>query len=504
MKYCLLVFLNLGLFLPVYAQNMDSLAQQYGYESLDIFKELLAIPCDAQIPEQMEANIQWAESAFTQANFSTQRLQTSGIPLLLAARKSPDADAPTILVYLQLDGQPVDPAFWNQENPYEATLKKQDAEGGWKKLPWETLKTDKNPDLRIFARAASDAKGPVAMFLTALKIIDNEGMAIPFHLKIIMDFEEELGSPLLPQAVTDYADELRADYFLIMDGPMHASNQPTLTFGARGIATVTLTVYGPNFPQHSGHYGNYVPNPALQLSQLLASMKDEYGRVLIPAYYDGVVIDDEAKKVLRSVPDDEQALRYKIGIGRVDSVANSYQESIQYPSLNIRGLRSAWVGSEVRTIIPSSATAEIDVRLVMESDPDRLLGLIKEHIQSQGFTIVDHKPTGREKLMNEKVCRFESEVSYMAFRTDPYSPVGVWLSKALESAHGQSPIKIRTAGGSIPISPFVTTLGIPAVSVPTVNRDNNQHSPNENIRIGNYINGIKTMLSILTSELPAF
>jgi acetylornithine deacetylase/succinyl-diaminopimelate desuccinylase-like protein len=320
-------------------------------------------------------------------------------------------------------------------------------------------------------------------------------------MKVIMDFEEELGSPHLPDAVKEYIDDLSSDMLVIFDGPRHLKNEPTLTFGARGISDITLKVYGPYFPQHSGHYGNYVPNPAVRLSKLISSMKDDFGRVTIPGFYDGISISDDVREILNAVPDDEDNIRLKMGIAAPDSVAPSYQESLQYPSLNVRGMLSAWVGDEARTIIPSLATAEIDMRLVLESDPDRLIGLVRDHIESEGYYVIDRKPTAQERLTNDRICEFQASTSYLAYRTDFDSDIGIWLDRALTKAFSSPPIKQRTSGGSIPISPFVNQLGIPAVTVPTVNRDNNQHSPNENIRIGNYIDGIKTVYSILTEPL---
>jgi acetylornithine deacetylase/succinyl-diaminopimelate desuccinylase-like protein len=316
-----------------------------------------------------------------------------------------------------------------------------------------------------------------------------------------MDFEEELGSPRLPDAVTRNAALLKADMLIIFDGPRHISNKPTLTFGARGISTITLTTYGPVVPQHSGHFGNYVPNPALRLSKLLASMKDDDGRVTIPGFYDGISIDAETEKILQNVPDKENEIKKRLQIVSTDKVGSYYQEAIQYPSLNIRGMQSGWIDEKVRTIIPGWARAELDVRLVLESDPERLIRLVKEHIATQGYYITETEPTEQERLTHDKIATFTSEISYQSFRTDFDSEVGVWLTSALKNAFGENPIRIRMSGGSIPISPFVTTLNIPAVTVPTVNRDNNQHSPNENLRIGNYREGVKTMLAILREKL---
>ena len=249
--------------------------------------------------------------------------------------------------------------------------------------------------------------------------------------------------------------------------------------------------------------GNYVPNPAVRLAQLIASMKDREGRVTIPGFYDGVTLSDEVRAILAEVPDDEPAIRADIGIAEADGVAPTYQESIQYPSLNVRGLASAWIGDKVRTIIPPDATAEIDVRLVPEVDPERLIALILTHIEEQGYHVVHggRKPTEAERQTYARLASFRYSVSYQAFRTPYDSRVGLWLDRAMRRAFGVQPVRKRMSGGSIPISPFVTTLGIPAVTVPTVNADNNQHSPNENLRIGNYVDGIRTFLAILTEPV---
>ena len=481
----------------------DQLYWTYAKASFPQLKELLAIPNDAHFPKEIERNVQWCEAHFAKRGFINQRLNTPGAPLLLAERQANHSEAKTVLIYLQVDGQPVDPDFWYQDNPYEATLKKRGEEGGWETIDWSLLERDRiDPEWRIFARSTSDSKGAVNMFLTAIDIMNDRKETSNFHMKVIMDFEEEMGSPNLPQAVKDYKEALAADMLIIFDGPRHIANKPTLTFGARGISDITLKVFGPIFPQHSGHYGNWAPNPAVRLSQLIASMKDERERVTIPGFYDGINISEEVKAVLDAVPDDEAYINYKqLAIAKGTGVAPTYQESLQYPSLNVRGFSSGWVGDEARTIVPATATAEIDVRLVLESDPDHLINLVRQHIVDQGYYVIDRKPNSKERLKYDRICQFTSSTSYLAFRTDFDSEVGKWLDRALVNAFGETPIKQRTSGGSIPISPFVNELGIPAVTVPTVNRDNNQHSPNENIRIGNYVDGIKTIHHVLIEKL---
>ena len=500
-----LVSLSLLLLIPFVGQaqklnqqRLQDLSATYAQSSFPMLRELLSIPNDAFYPVEIEKNIKWCEDKFQARNFTTTRIETSTVPLLLAERtvKKPKK---TVLVYLQIDGQPVDTSRWFQENPYKPALKMPDGDD-WKEIPWGRI-VNYEDDWRVFARSASDAKGPVAMLLAALDAVADQKMEPNYNIKIIMDFEEELGSPRLPKAVTDNTELLKADMLIIFDGPRHITNKPTLTFGARGIATITLTTYGPIAPQHSGHFGNFAPNPALGLSRLLASMKDEDGRVTIPGYYDGISIDAETEKILRAVPDNTEQIMDRLQLGNVDKVGRYYQESIQYPSLNIRGMQSGWIDEKVRTIVPGFARAEIDVRLVPESDPERLLGLIKKHVQDQGYFVTGNVPTKAERMSNEKVVTFTSEISYQAFRTDFDSEVGLWLRRALKRSFNEEPVMIRMSGGSIPISPFVTTLSIPAVTVPTVNRDNNQHSPNENLRLGNYREGIQTMISILTEKL---
>ncbi len=468
------------------------------------FVNMLSLPNDAHFPEHVQQNVAWAEQAFAQRGFTPRRLATTpgGPPLLLCTRTVAGATK-TILFYSHMDGQPVDPTRWEQEDPWKPVLKRRTEDGSWEAIPFEWIEQrGLDPEWRIFARSASDDKGPVMMFLAALDAMKQAGVEPAYHIKYILDFEEEQGSKHLPAAVARYKELLEADALIILDGPRHyPSNRPTLSFGARGIATITLTVYGPKAPLHSGHYGNWAPNPAFRLAHLLASMKDEDGRVRIAGFYDGIELSEEVKAMLARVPDDEPRLMQQLGFAEAEKVGATLQEALQYPSLNLRGMASGWVGDEVRTIVPDRAVAEIDIRLVKESDPERLIELVRRHIEQQGYCLTEREPTDEMRQQCPRLCRFESRISYRAFRTDMDSPTGRWLQRALHAAFGEAPVMKRTSGGSIPIAPFVETLGIPAVTVPTVNADNNQHSPNENLRLGNFVEGIQTMLALLTTPV---
>jgi acetylornithine deacetylase/succinyl-diaminopimelate desuccinylase-like protein len=495
---------------PLSAQRIAELTDAIAPEAFRLYGELLTFPNDAHFPEDILRLTAWLEAEFSRRGFATQRLAMPGSDAVLATRDVAGADR-TVLIYLQADGQPVDPGLWHQASPWTPTLKERrpgavSVDGNpqdWQTLPWERLYARPDPEWRMFARSASDSKGPVAQFLTAITLLDRAGVTPGFNMKVIIDTEEEMGSPHLADAVIRYRDRLAADMLVIFDGPPHNSGEPTLTFGARGIATLTLTTYGPVVPQHSGHWGNYVPNPAIRLAQLLAGMKDDDGRVTIPGFYDGVTIDAATAAVLAAVPDDVDALHRRMGIAAPDRVAASPQEAIQYPSLNVRGMRAAWVGDDARTIIPATAVAEIDVRLVRESDPQRLLRLIREHIVAQGYHVLSGRdPDAAERATYPRLVRVDERVEYHAFRTDFDSMPGRWLTAAFEHLFGETPIRVRTSGGSIPIAPFVTTLGVPAVSVGTVNPDNNQHSPNENLRVFDFLRGIRIMAAVLAQPLP--
>jgi acetylornithine deacetylase/succinyl-diaminopimelate desuccinylase-like protein len=487
---------------PLSADAIRAAVDANRITAVTLFREFLSLPNDAYHREDIENLVRWMEEAFKVRGFHVERVRTAGNPVLFGSRPA-DPALPTVLIYLQADGQPVDRAAWSQADPFLPVLKSRDAAGNWEEIPWPQLELGMDPDWRIFARSASDSKGPMTQFLTAIELLDAAGFEPSYNLKVLVDTEEEQGSPNLPEAIRANRELFAADMLLIFDGPPHASNGPTVSFGARGIATVTLTTYGPRVAQHSGHYGNFVPNPAQRLAGLLASMKSDDGRVTIEGFYDGIEIDADTRAELAAVPDDEDAILAAIGVAESDSVAPTLQEALQYPSLNIRGLSSAWVGNESRTIIPPTATAELALRLVKESDPERLVGLIREHIEEQGYLVIDREPTDEEREAYPRIISFTYDVSYGAFRSDFDAPPGRMARAGLEHLNGEPPILIRTMGGSIPIAPIIDALDLPAATVPTVNIDNNQHSPNENLRLGNFFEGIAMLMAVLSQTPPS-
>ncbi|WP_373071781.1 M20/M25/M40 family metallo-hydrolase [Zeaxanthinibacter enoshimensis] len=496
-KIFLIALLATGL--SIQAQDKSQLKSQVRH-TIDELREFIRIPNDALDHADINRNITWLTNKFNERGFNTSVLPTAGESLFFAALPMEDSK-PTVLFYMHFDGQAVDPSKWEQKSPYEVVLKARSGEK-WKQIPFDSLAADINYDWRLFGRSVSDDKGPIVMFLNAIDLLRKNKQSIPFNVKVILDSEEEKGSKPLPEAVKQYRELLKADVLVINDGPVHSSGFPTVVYGCRGITTMSITTYGPVKPQHSGHYGNYAPNPGLQLAQLLAGMKDKDGRVLIEGYYDGISIDDKTMEVLRSVPDDSEAINRNLAIRKPEKVGSFYQESLQYPSLNIRGLASGWVGDKARTIVPESATAEIDIRLVPESDGTRLKELIKEYIRKEGYHVMTDIPSLEDRQKYDRIVSITERPVTDAFQTPLDNPFGEHLVKILGEKFGEQVVQIRIMGGTVPISPFVNELAIPAFIVPMVNPDNNQHSPNENLEIGKIDYGLQVYYALLSSEPP--
>jgi acetylornithine deacetylase/succinyl-diaminopimelate desuccinylase-like protein len=484
------------------AQQSDQLVSERMPAAIEELKDFVAIPNDALVAEDIEKNIQWSDKAFAKRGFGTSVLKTGKMPLFLA-RKAFPGNRKTVLFYFHLDGQAVRQQEWFQPNAYETVLKEKDAAGAFNQIDWALLANGKiNDEWRLFGRSTSDDKGPIVMFLQAMDMLSARGQQPPFDIKVVLDCEEEKGSPGLKDALVTYKKELAADYLIVMDGPMHSSNLPTLTFGCRGGTGFSLTTYGAITQQHSGHFGNYSPDPTFSLSRIIASMKDEEGRVLIKGFYDGITFDEQAAKVMAAVPDVTADINDRLQIAAEEKVGKNYQESMQYPSLNVRGLKAAVVGKGGGSIIPEQAIAEFGIRLVPETDGKRMTGLVKTHLEGLGYHVVDHVPAKAERVKYPKLVFMDGGGGGSpAFRTEIDSPIGHWLKKSMKTAFQTDPVIIRIMGGSVPVVPFIQTLGVPAVIVPLVNMDNNQHSPNENLRLGNLRSGIKTCYFILTTPV---
>lgn len=265
---------------------------------------------------------------------------------------------------------------------------------------------------------------------------------------------------------------------------------------------VDITVYGANRPLHSGHYGNWAPNPAMTLVRLLASMKDESGRVLIKGWYDDVApLDAVARKAIRESPMFDDTLRTQLGFRRPDGGGQSLAELINLPSLNINGVSSAEVGPGARNVIPTTASATLDLRLVKGNDVNRQMARLVAHVERDGFHVVDHTPTLAERMRYAKIAMVTQRGGgYNAQRTAMDLPISKSVYRAINGVFPGRTLAVPTLGGSLPLSIIVDALQVPTITVPIANYDNNQHAEDESIRIGNLWDGIEMMAALMTLD----
>lgn len=464
--------------------------------------ELLSIPNVAADTANIRRNAEHLQKMLARRGFTAEMLETDGNPLVFGALEVPGATR-TILFYSHYDGQPVDPAAWKQPDPFQPVLRTGRLDRGGevvRDVPVSPAKALRD-DWRLYARSASDDKSPIVALCAALDALKAAGLAPSANVRVILDGEEEASSPNLVPAIARYRDKLRADLMVILDGPIHSSNRPTIAYGARGIVTLNLTVYGPKSGVHSGNYGNWIPNPAQRLASLLASMKDDSGRVLVKGFYDGVVAPSaDEQALLDAVPDDAAQMLRTFGVAAPETAFPSLQAALQVPTLNVRGLASAHVGAGARTIVPDKATAAIDIRLVKETRGDDLIDKLRAHVRAQGYHVIEGEPDDETRARHSRIASIlRSETVTNAFRTPPADPQARRIAAALEAAFGVPPVQLRTLGGTVPIAPFIEALGFPAILVPTVNFDNNQHEENENLRLGNFFQAIEIVAAILRS-----
>ena len=443
--------------------------------------ELLSIPNVAADRANIRRNAEHLRGMLEKRGFRAELLETqqgsrAGNPLVYGELR-PAGATRTLLLYFHYDGQPVDAKRWQQPDPFTPVVR----------------------DGRIYARSASDDKGPIVAMVSALDALKAAGLAPASNIRVILDGEEEAGSPSLVPAIGRYREKLKADLMVILDGPEHSSGRPTIAYGARGITTVDLTVYGAKAGVHSGNYGNWIPNPAQRLALLLASMKDEQGRILVEGFNDAVQpLTAEERALLDAVPEDTQSMLRTFGVAAPEAAFPKLQLALQSPTLNVRGMTSAFVGAGARTIIPDSATASIDIRLVKETPAAAMIDKIRAHLVKQGYHVVDRLPDDETRAKFPKIVRMATfGEGTNAFRTSPADPQARALAASLRNAMGVEPVHLRTLGGTVPIAPFIEALGFPAVLVPTVNFDNNQHEENENLRLTNLYEAVIKLAAIL-------
>jgi acetylornithine deacetylase/succinyl-diaminopimelate desuccinylase-like protein len=464
--------------------------------------EFLALPNIASDAPNIQKNAARLVEMLEARGIETHLLPISGRgPVVFGKLISPEAKR-TVIFYAHYDGQPVDPAAWTDGKPFEPVLRDAAIEAGGKRIPFPEnggqQRAIYNDDWRIYARSSSDDKSPIVALLAAIDALRAKKIPLGVNLKAIFEGEEEAGSPNLQRTLELHKNLLGADLLITADGPVHQSGRPLVFFGNRGILGFQLTTYGPIRPLHSGHYGNWAPNPAMELSRLLASLKDADGGVLIEGFYDDVVpLGATEKKALEEMPNNDGDLERELQFGKPEGGGKKLVELLQLPSLNIRGLRSAYVGEQAQNIVPDKAEAALDMRLVKGEDPDKKFEQVVAFIRKQGYFVTSEAPTKEERLGHPHVMRVVKDVwNYRASRTSMELPVSKELVQLVQDTTGGNAVVAPTLGGSVPMYIF-EDLGLPWIGVPIVNYDNHQHSSDENLRLGNLWRGMEIYGAIL-------
>jgi acetylornithine deacetylase/succinyl-diaminopimelate desuccinylase-like protein len=462
------------------------------------FSTLLAMPNVASNRDDIRRNADHLMTMLRQRGATAQILEVPGAPVSVYGEiRSPGATR-TIVLYAHFDGQPVDPRQW-QGAPFTPVLRDKALYQGGKDIPFPSDGQRTDRDWRIYARSASDDKGSIIAMLSALDAMRAANMSPSVNVKFFFEGEEEAGSGHLKAILEKYRELLVADAWLFCDGPVHQSGRLQAVFGLRGVVGMELTVYGPTRPLHSGHYGNWAPNPGALIANLIASMRDDDGRVKIAGFYDDVrPISSAERSALGALPPIDSTLRQSLGLARTEADNAMLAERIMVPALNVRGIRVGGVQETGANVISTEAFASFDIRLVPVQRPEHVREVVERHIMAQGYHIVREAPDSATRTRYPKIARVEWESGYPAQRAAMDGDFAKALLAALSDGAAQAPLAVPTLGGSGPGYLFTEVLGAPVVTLPLANYDNNQHAANENLRLGNLWDGIEMYAALLT------
>ena len=465
------------------------------------FEELVAIPNVAADTLHLRRTALFIQEMMRRRGISTQLLPaaTPGVPPVVFGEVRTPGAARTIVFYAHYDGQPVNPTQWGYGlSPFRPVLTTGPLDRDGQLAPAPLPNQPLSPEWRLYARSASDDKAGVMAILSGYQALVASKLKPRVNIKFFFEGEEERGSPHLAEILARHKALLASDLWVICDGPVHQSGRKQVVFGARGDVNMSLKVYGPRRPLHSGHYGNWAPNPALALARLLASMEDSTGRVRVTGFYDDVTPLTLAEKAaLAHVPNLDETIRKELGFARAYGTGQALVELLNQPSLNINGMQSANVGAQAANVIPTVATAVLDLRLVPGNDAQRQVQKVIRHIEGQGYHVLAAEPTDAERAQYPLLVRVQAETGYNAQRTRLDLPIARQVIAAVQTTTPTPVVVLPTMGGSLPLYVFEQQLQAQTITVPVANYDNNQHAENENIRLGNLWEGLETMAAIM-------
>lgn len=475
---------------------------KHEYSWLDVYMKFLALPNVYGDTIGIKKNAQFIVGMLRDIGLKPELLTVDkplSSPAVYAEAITPGATQ-TIAFYAHYDGQPVNPSQWAKGlSPFIPVFATDRLDKGGEIIPMPAPNENINSNWRIYGRGSADDKAGVFAIIKAYESIIKTGQKAGVNIKFFFDGEEEKGSPNLEEILMKNKDKLAADLWVICDGPRHQSGRKQLVFGVRGDLNLTLTVYAAKRPLHSGNYGNWAPNPAARLSHLLASMEDKDGMVTIKGFYDDVIpLSEKEKQALKKIPDVGGLLSEELGVARPDGGGRSFLELLNMPALNINGMQSANIGDQAANVIPTTATAVLDLRLVLGNDVDRLFGKVVNHIREQGYYVIDKDPTDEERKKYPLIAKLtHTGNGYNAQRTPMDLPIADKVIKAVQQTSTEEIVLMPTLGGSLPLFLFEKHLNTKPVTLTIVNYDNNQHAENENVMIRYIWEGIETLASIM-------
>ncbi len=496
---------------PLSAQPLrpvvDAWRRAHEREILDEAFALLALPNVASDTANIARNVAFLTEAFARrgVTLTSLRAPTGGSPALFGELKAPGA-VRTVVFYAHYDGQPVAGGGWNGD-PFVPELRRYVNSVATDAVPLPTRGQSADPELRIRARSASDDKGPIVAMLAALDALRSAGRAPSVNVKFFLEGEEEAGSNHLGDLLHAHKAALAADAWLFFDGPVHVSGTPQLVLGVRGVMGVDITLYGANRALHSGHYGNWAPNPTVSAAHLLAALRSLDGRVTIPGFYDDVLpVNAEDRRLARALSFTDDSLRASLGLSHTESDNAPLGERLLVPALNLRGIRAGNVGGGAANAVPTSASMSIDFRLVPGQQPARIRRLFEQFVASRGYTITRDPNAAARSQDRSRLALVSWDSGYTSVRVPSSLPAVGAVRRLMARAYGKEPLVMPLLGGSLPLFHFVEQLGATVITVPTVNADNSQHAPNENLRLQNLWDGIGVMAELMEGlgrEWPA-
>jgi acetylornithine deacetylase/succinyl-diaminopimelate desuccinylase-like protein len=484
------------------AQTPNSTDQSHAYRAahepqiIREFAEFLSIPNLASDGANIRKNADYIASMLKRRGVQSRLLDVRGGPPIVYGELNSPGAKHTLIFYAHYDGQPVDETQWTSP-PWKPTLRDKRLEDDGKEVSLTSLPDSLPGEWRIYARSAGDDKAPIQALMSALDSLHASGEQPSVNLKFFFEGEEEAGSPHLPDAIRRYSDPLKADLWMLCDGPVHQSRRMQVFFGARGEVGVEMTIYGPTRALHDGHYGNWAPNPAALAAGLISSMRDRDGHIKIQGFYDDVhPVSESERKAIDAMPDVDSGLKTELGLAWTEGEPEKLPMRIMAPALNVRGISAGHVGDKAQNAVPTEAQVSIDFRLVPAQTPERVRQLVEDHVRKEGFYVVRQAPTAEERLTHPRIIRMDWDPGEPPSRTSMDLPASRAVVKTIEDSVGPI-VKTPTLGGTVPMYLFSDTLHTPVIGVPIANHDDNQHAANENLCLQNLWDAIDMFSDLL-------